>query len=78
MLLRHLNLLVIAAFSTLACTHSPSAPPKVPATAATSDYRTIEPEVSLSLTAQDADLKQASVDPDDDVMAEILAIPPGR
>jgi len=81
MLLRHLLLLLTPAFLALACAHSlPPAPPKAPAAAAASasDYRTIRPDVSLSRNAQDADLKQASVDPNEDVMAEILAIPPGR
>lgn len=77
MLLRYLICLVIPASLTFACAHSPAAPPLVPATTASSDYRTIRPDVSISRTAQDADLKQASVDPNADVMAEILAIPPG-
>jgi hypothetical protein len=40
----------------------------------------IEPDVSVSATARPADEKQASadLDPNADVMAEILAIPPGR
>jgi hypothetical protein len=42
------------------------------------EYVTIAPEVSVSKTAEQAQLKQAALDPDEDVMAEILAIPPGR
>jgi len=38
----------------------------------------VVPNVSVSRTAEEAELKQAALDPNADVMAEILAIPPGR
>lgn len=60
---------------------APAAGPQ-PATATTrpldSDYLTIRPDVSVSRNAQPALAKQVAVDPNADVMAEILAIPPGR
>jgi hypothetical protein len=69
---------LLLACTLLACTHSVPAPPHAPTTASVADYRTVQPEVSLSRTAQEAHLKQVFVDPNADVMAEILAIPPGR
>jgi len=42
------------------------------------DYVTLVPSVSVSKAETQAPQKQASLDPDEDVMAEILAIPPGR
>lgn len=45
---------------------------------ATSEYVTIQPDVSVSRNAQPAELKQASLDPQADVMAEILSLPAGR
>lgn len=48
------------------------------ATQATRDYVTVVPSVSVSRTAEEVELAQARLDPDADVMAEILAIPPGR
>jgi hypothetical protein len=78
MLLSRLTLLAIPASLLLACAHTPA--PQAPPPALTEDpgYITIVPDVSLSKTAQEAELKQAAVDPNADVMAEILAIPPGR
>ncbi len=43
-----------------------------------SGYLTIRPDVSVSRTAQPAVARQAALDPNADVMAEILSIPPGR
>jgi hypothetical protein len=69
---------VVSASSLLACGHaaaprvsSPSADPKA------NDYLTIAPEVSVSRSAREYQAKQESLDPNADVMAEILAIPPG-
>ena len=78
MLLSRLTILAIPASLLLACAHTPAplAPPRAPTEEP--DYVTIEPDVSLSKTAQETELKQAAVDPNADVMAEILAIPPGR
>jgi hypothetical protein len=55
-------------------------PPTVPAAPRplTNEYVTIAPDVSVSRTAQPAELEQATLDEHADVMAEILAIPPGR
>jgi hypothetical protein len=44
----------------------------------TPEYVTIAPDVSLSRTAQPAEIKPVQLDEHADVMAEILAIPPGR
>jgi hypothetical protein len=44
----------------------------------TSDYVTVLPSVSVSRTAEEAEQKEARLDPNADVMGEILAIPPGR
>lgn len=52
-----------------------SAPPRTPLA---SDYLTIQPDVSVSRSAQPAEEKHAAIDPNADVMAEILAIPPGH
>jgi hypothetical protein len=41
-------------------------------------YVVIQAEISLSRTAQPAEERQAALDPHADVMAEILAIPPGH
>ena len=78
MLLIQRALPIIPASLLLACSHSVPARPPAPTTPIAADYRTIQPEVSLSRTAQEAHLKEVSVDPNADVMAEILAIPPGR
>lgn len=69
--------LVPAAFSLLACSHQPPTA-KAPPTPLATEYRTIAPDVSVSRNAQAAPDQQASVDPNSDVMAEILAIPAGR
>ena len=79
MLLRRLAPLALTCNLLLACAHAP--PPALQAPAPQpSPYLTIEPEVSVSATARPVDEKQASadLDPNADVMAEILAIPPGR
>jgi hypothetical protein len=44
----------------------------------TSDYVTVLPNVSVSRTAEETQQKEARLDPNADVMGEILAIPPGR
>jgi hypothetical protein len=41
------------------------------------EYVTLIPEVTYSRTGQDVASDDAQVSPDDDVMASILAIPPG-
>jgi hypothetical protein len=81
MLLSRLTILGIPTSLLLACTHAPlpAAHPAAPR-APDSDYVVIVPDVSVSATAREAneaETKQASVDPNADVMAEILAIPPG-
>ena len=78
MLLSHLARPLIPASLLLACNHSVP----VPATAAkpmlSSEYRTIQPNVSVWPPEAAADVQPPAVDPNADVMAEILAIPPGR
>ena len=63
----------------LGCASSPPPPrPAVQAKQMEPHYIIIQAEVSLSRTAQPAPERQAALDPNADVMAEILAIPPGR
>jgi hypothetical protein len=81
MLLKSLLLPAIPASLLLACGHA--APARVnagltPTPTAPPEYVTVTPDVSVSRTAEPAEQKQASIDPNADVMAEILAIPPGR
>ena len=78
MSLRRVSCIVVSATLLLACGHaatprvaSPAADPKA------SGYLTIAPEVSVSRSAREYQAKQESLDPNADVMAEILAIPPG-
>jgi hypothetical protein len=64
----------------LACAHSPAPAPvshPVRATTAEESYVTIVPHVSVSRDADDTPQERAALDPNADVMAEILAIPPG-
>jgi hypothetical protein len=79
MLLRNLPCAVISSSLLLACGHAatPRAASTTPEPQA-SGYLTIAPEVSVSRTARDYEAKQEALDPNADVMAEILAIPPGR
>jgi hypothetical protein len=72
------RVLATAATSLLFACSSASPVAKTPAEPLDTAYLTIEPEVSLSRTAQPAVEKRAALDPHADVMAEILAIPPGR
>jgi hypothetical protein len=81
MLLKSLLLPAIPASLLLACGHT--GPTHVnagstPTLTARPEYVTVAPDVSISRTAEPAEQKQASIDPNADVMAEILAIPPGR
>jgi hypothetical protein len=71
--------IVVSASLLLACGHAaaprvPSPPPGPKA----SGYLTISPDVSVSRSAREYEAKQETLDPNADVMAEILAIPPGR
>ena len=61
----------------LACGHAPppAALPRV--SPPNSEYVTIIPEVTYSRTGQDAASDEPTVSSDEDVMAGILAIPPG-
>ena len=78
MSLRRLSCAVASASALLACGHSATphvaAPPLDPKS---TGYLTIAPEVSVSRSAREYEAKQETLDPDADVMAEILAIPPG-
>jgi hypothetical protein len=82
MLLRRLVTPALFASLALACSSHLSPPPRAavaPAPAqAEPAYVTIQPDVSVSETARETELKSAALDPGADVMAEILAIPPGR
>jgi hypothetical protein len=70
----------VSASLLFACGHAaPSPPARAPAPPPLLEsYRVIEPEVSLSRTAQAAVPREPAPGPDADVMAEILSIPPGR
>jgi hypothetical protein len=79
MLLGQVTRTIVAASLLFACSHS--APPPTSASSSApldANYLTVYPEVTVSRTAQEAELKQAAIDPNEDVMAEILAIPPGH
>jgi hypothetical protein len=66
----------VSASLLLACGHAQPPAPLSPA-APSDDYVTIIPDVTYSPTGQDAALDAAPVSTDEDVMAGILAIPPG-
>lgn len=62
----------------LGCAHAPAAAPVKPPPPM-NDYVTVLPDVSVSRTAlEEPEQQQARLDPNADVMAEILAIPAGR
>jgi hypothetical protein len=63
----------IVASLLFACASATSAPRPLE-----SGYLVIKPDVSVSRNAQPAIAKNAAVDERSDVMAEILAIPPGQ
>jgi hypothetical protein len=79
MLLRRLACTVVSSSLLLACGHA-AAPraASTPLQPQAAGYLTIAPEVSVSRTASEYEAKQETLDPNADVMAEILAIPPGR
>lgn len=61
----------------LACNHTaPRTPAAPPLPSAQDEYITIIPEVTYSRTGQDA-AREVVVDPNEDVMASILAVPRG-
>jgi hypothetical protein len=79
MLLRRLPCALICSSLLLAC--GQAAAPRsasAPVGPAAPGYLTIAPDVSVSRTARPYEAKQEALDPNADVMAEILAIPPGR
>jgi hypothetical protein len=78
MLVGQVTRTVLAASLLLACSHSAPPPAAANNVSLDANYLTVYPDVSVSRSAQEAELKQAAVDPNADVMAEILAIPPGR
>lgn len=63
----------------LSCAHAPSPPRAAPRVAAADSdaYVIITPEVTLSAGAREADPTRAPRAPDADIMADILAVPPG-
>jgi len=81
MLVRYLPCTVICASSLLACAHATPPHLNTPPTStspSTAGYLTIAPDVSVSRSAAAYEAKQEALDPNANVMAEILAIPPGR
>jgi hypothetical protein len=69
---------VVFASLCFACGHG-QPPARSPAPSSLADeYVIVIPEVTYSRTGQDAARKQVSVAADEDVMASILAIPPGQ
>jgi hypothetical protein len=61
-----------------ACSRAAPPPAAITTRPLTPGYVTIVPDVSVSRNAQPAKPRQATLDPHADVMAEILAIPPGH
>ncbi len=89
MTLLHVGRVSIAIGLTLGCAHSAAPPSSVapslgpPPVAAgyfsrAPGYVTISPEVTVSRNAQPFTAKPATLDEHADVMAEILALPPGQ
>jgi len=79
MLLRRLLYAVVSAWLSVACGHAASPrSSSTPRDLKPAAYLTIAPDVSVSRTAAAYEAKQEALDPNADVMAEILAIPPGR
>jgi hypothetical protein len=81
MLLGRLSSSALSTSLLFGCASAPPPPPPRPALQAKQmepHYIIIQADVSLSRTAQPAQERQAALDPNADVMAEILAIPPGR
>ena len=78
MLLGRLSSSAISTSLLLGCASTPQPRPAVQAKQAEPHYMIIQAEVSLSRTAQPVEEKQAALEPNANVMAEILAIPPGR
>ncbi len=62
----------------LGCSHAVPPPATAPEATLSSEYRTIQPDVSVSPPEARTAAQPAPLDPNADVMAEILAIPPGR
>jgi len=64
------------------CGRAAAPPPRIeppePSAPVASDYVTINPEVSVSRSAEPFEPTQPELDAQADVMAEILALPPGR
>ena len=79
MLLGRLSSSALSTSLFLGCASAPPPPrPALQAKQLEPHYVIIQADVSLSRTAQPAQERQAALDPNADVMAEILAIPPGR
>jgi hypothetical protein len=80
MLFKRLALTAIPTCLLFACSQAAPLAPKAPTSPLPEGYVTIHPDVSVSESAKPPELEQASADPgpNADVMAEIMAIPPGR
>ena len=78
MLLGRLSSSALSTSLLLGCASAPPPRPAAQAKAVEPHYVVIQAEVSLSRTAEPAEQRHAALDPNADVMAEILAIPPGR
>jgi hypothetical protein len=68
---------IVSASLLLACGHAQPPPPLAPLPVAGAQYVTIIPEVTYSPTGQGAASEEPSLSNEEDVMAGILAIPPG-
>jgi hypothetical protein len=75
-LIRACQVLVYASLL-FACSHASPPAACAPSAPVESEYVTIVPEVTYSRTGQDAASDIAPIGKDEDVMAAILAIPPG-
>lgn len=69
--------LIVSACLLLACGHTKPQAPLTPLSPGSADYVTIIPEVTYSPTGQGASSDVTPLSNDEDVMAGILAIPPG-
>jgi hypothetical protein len=77
MLLRQPLQPLLSALLLLGCARAPATQVSTAAAPKSLDYFTIEPDVSVSRNALPYEEPRTTIDPNADVMAEILALPPG-
>ena len=77
MALSRISQSAVVASLLFACAGTQPAPRSATPPALQSEYVTIIPDVTYSRTGQDAASDEATVSAEEDVMASILAIPPG-